>query len=100
MHVSNHLVRWQWNLDTNQITGDKGVLRLLGVAQSELPNLSIEGYLQRVHPDDRAAVNAALARALTAGDQPYVSRHRILTESGESLWVSDIASVERDPAGK
>jgi len=100
MYVSNHLVRWQWNLITNQFTGDKDALRLFGFAQSELPNLSLESYLQRVHPDDRAAVNAALARACAAGDQPYVSRHRVLTDSGESLWVSVIASVERDSAGK
>ena len=51
-----------------------------------------------VHPDDRRAVQDALAKA-TAGQSAYEIEHRIVRPDGEVRWAFERATLDRDAAG-
>ena len=56
-------------------------------------------WLARVHPDDRAAVEAGLAQALAGAGSEYRAEYRILRESdGATRWMQSVAEIERDGA--
>jgi two-component system, NtrC family, sensor kinase len=57
-----------------------------------------ECWLSRVHPDDRASIQACFRRAIEVGEtvQEYRFRHR----NGCYRWVRDNVRVLKDPNGK
>jgi two-component sensor histidine kinase/PAS domain-containing protein len=59
-------------------------------------------WLRRLHPDDRAAAETHLLRAI-ADDNPtteYAQTYRTITPSGELRWISALGEIERDAAGR
>jgi len=56
-----------------------------------------ETFLSRIHPDDRAAVDAAWRAALKGG--AYDITHRIVV-AGETRWVREQAELVFDAAGR
>lgn len=54
-------------------------------------------FLEKVHPEDRPAVEAQWTKGLTTGF--YEVEHRIITPSGEK-WVSERARLEIVPTGE
>src|SRR4051812_16511443 len=60
---------WEWDIPANVVTWSDELFRIYGLApQSFSP--SYEDFLQRVHPDDRADVDARNHRAF-ADHQPF-----------------------------
>jgi two-component system sensor histidine kinase UhpB len=56
-------------------------------------------WRRQLHPDDRQRVlREVLVRR--EGGRPFVSEYRMLTRSGETVWVKDHAVVVRDATGK
>ncbi len=57
--------------------------------------------LDRVHPDDRGAVEAAVARATDPADpaDDYAVRHRLLVDGEDPRWISVQARVQFDGEG-
>jgi len=75
------LATWEWDVEAREVewSGVAGLLRA-----RELPG-TIEAYLARVHPDDRAAVAATFARARESAD-PQRVEHRV--PDGEGMrWL-------------
>jgi PAS domain S-box-containing protein len=66
------LATWEWDVEAREVEWS-GVAGLLGV--ESLPG-DIDAYLQRVHPEDRAAVAAMFARARDTAD-PQRIEHRV-----------------------
>ena len=56
-------------------------------------------WLERVHPADLPAVQAA-ARAAWSGERPYNFDHRIIRPDGTVRWVHQYGELERDAAGR
>lgn len=56
------------------------------------------GWLEAIHPEDRAAVSQAWANAVASGDA-YDTEHRIHTPGGQVRWVRARANPRRDDAG-
>ncbi len=76
-----------WNPMTGEAQWDARMRSLFGFA-SDHP-ASHEALIARVHPDDRARVEAAVARAMTAdGPSRYSVEYRILRADGETRWIS------------
>lgn len=69
-----------------------------GYTQEEWLN-NPDGWLARVHADDRARVLGAFAAIYETGD-PMRCEYRLLTRSGDEVWVLDEARVVRDPLGE
>lgn len=77
---------FDWDLRTGQVEWDQRLQRLFGYAPGEfVPQIS-EAF-SRIHPDDDAAVDAAIAAAVeVCGD--YRAEFRITLPDGEQRWVS------------
>ena len=71
--------------------------RIFGVAGIAFEG-RFETILALIHPDDRAAVRAALSAALHGG-QPYSMEHRIVRPDGAVRLVHAEAQVVHDEAG-
>ncbi|MFO0584937.1 MAG: ATP-binding protein [Anaeromyxobacter sp.] len=71
------LATWEWDVEAREVewSGVAGLLRV-----QDLPG-TIDAYLARVHPDDRAAVAATFARARESAD-PQRVEHRVPVADG------------------
>ena len=89
-----HTGSWRLDVCRNALTWSAEVYRMFGVPPAT--SLTYEGFLAKVHPDDRAAVDAAWQAALAG--QPYDVQHRIVV--GEDVkWVRETAELEFDAQG-
>ena len=86
-----------WRLDflSKALEWSVETYRIFGVAVDTPVNR--EGFLARVHPEDRALIARAWQEA-TAG-KPYDVEHRIVV-AGDIRWVRERAELEFDEAGQ
>ena len=77
---------WEWRLDTQQVAWSPEADAIFGLTPGAFDR-TFEGFLKRVHPDDRPGLEAAIHTAV-AGRQPYQMEHRILLPDGAIRWVS------------
>jgi two-component system, cell cycle sensor histidine kinase and response regulator CckA len=80
-----------------RLVWSKETLRIFGLTDAEFDG-RVETFWSLVHPEDRAAVEAASAAA-RAGERSYAVDHRIVRRDGTVRWVYQRAQVERDAAG-
>ena len=86
--------------------GPDGVARFSEqfVVQTGLPpgttDLSLEKWLELVHPDDRGRLNGAIAQSLDQ-EESFDCEFRIVrVDTGEIRWISSRTKMERDETGK
>jgi PAS domain S-box-containing protein len=88
---------WDWDLSTGAAGFDDRWHRLLGLERGEV-DPRIDVWQDRIHADDRAAVDEALRRHI-AGDSPqFESEHRLKHRSAEYRWYLVRARVVRADA--
>jgi sigma-B regulation protein RsbU (phosphoserine phosphatase) len=96
---SAHLLVWGIDTATGVHTYEPGVRALLGLP-ADAP-LTAQEYRACVHPDDRAAEEAALAAALAPGaDGAYSAEYRIVGRDGAERVVSSSGRTYRDQGGR
>jgi PAS domain S-box-containing protein len=78
---------WDWNLDTNELIWSKTIEPMFGFAPGEFSG-KYQDFLERVHPEDRKAVEDAIEKALE-GDTDYRVEHRILLPNGDIRKVTE-----------
>jgi diguanylate cyclase (GGDEF)-like protein/PAS domain S-box-containing protein len=90
-----HVGSWDFDIQANRGTASAVACRITGVA----PNtpFSLESFLEQVHPQDRATVEAAWQAALRG--KAYDVEHRTLVD-GRLRWLRQRAVLEFDPGGK
>ncbi len=89
---------WDWYIGENRLYWSEGIYRLFGINSQDF-EASYEGFINRVHPDDREHVNAAVRQAIES-HIPYDITHRIVRPDGEILVVHENAEIIRDERGK
>lgn len=91
---------------TEDITGDglqvvyinQRVEELLGITQDEwLANPGV--WLEAIHPDDQARVDAENRRTEVTGE-PFSIEYRMIARSGELVWFQDRAVLIRSGSGE
>ncbi len=92
------LGNWDWHIPDNRLFWSDGIYHLFGIAPSAF-GASYDAFLERVHPDDREAVKAAVQDAMQTG-MPYAIDHRIVRPDGSIRFVHENAEVLLDPQGK
>jgi two-component system cell cycle sensor histidine kinase/response regulator CckA len=90
------LGHWDWDLVTGALWWSDENYRIFGFEPQEFP-ANYPAFLERVHPDDRQAVEDAVAGALQHG--AYSIDHRILTTDGEERIIAGRGEVTFDAAG-
>jgi PAS domain S-box-containing protein len=95
-----HLGSWELDLRRNRLTWSDEVYRIFGLQPQEFP-ASYEAFLESVHPDDRAAVNAAYSESMREDGNAYEIEHRVVRKAGgEVRWVQEKCRHIRDASGR
>jgi two-component system, cell cycle sensor histidine kinase and response regulator CckA len=89
---------WDWNLLTNQVFYAPRFRELLGYKEDEFPNV-LGSFLDRLHPEDRAAVELAFNQHLKERT-PFNVEYRLQTKTGEYRWFNARAQALWDAEGK
>ncbi len=84
---------YDWDLIRDEVYWSPAFKDLLGLPASFQP--SHQALLERIHPEDREQVAAAIADHLERGI-PYNSEHRMLHTNGAYLWVHARGQSLRD----
>ena len=88
---------WEWDVRANHMTWSPQLYRILGVEAAEFEP-SHERFVEIVHPDDRALVDAAVRQAV-ATRGPYECEFRLLENGGEIRTVHAKGKVIVDDEG-
>lgn len=73
---------WQWDTVTNELLWSRQMYRLYGLEPTPAPGASLQGFLERVHADDRERVAEEVRRCL-AERRPFSLEHRVGRPDGE-----------------
>jgi PAS domain S-box-containing protein len=95
-----HLGSWELDLINNRLTWSDEVYRIFGLRPQEF-GATYEAFLERVYPDDRAAVDAAYSGSLREGRDTYEIEHRMVRKlTGEIRTVHERCEHIRDASGR
>jgi PAS domain S-box-containing protein len=95
-----HLGSWELNLVYNRLTWSDEVYQIFGLQPQEF-GATYEAFLERVHPEDRAAVDAAYSGSLRENLDSYEIEHRVVrNDTGDIRVVHEKCEHFRDATGK
>jgi PAS domain S-box-containing protein len=95
-----HLGSWELDLQTNRLSWSDEVYRIFGLQPQEF-GATYEAFLEAVHPEDRAAVDAAYSGSVRDGKDTYEIEHRIVRKpKGEVRVVQEKCEHFRDDSGR
>jgi PAS domain S-box-containing protein len=93
-----HLGSWEWDIATDTVTWSEELYRIFGLRPAEF-RATYEGYLERVHPEDRQRVRRLVDRSARSG-RPFAYETRILRPDGEVRWILARGEVIGDASGR
>ncbi|HLD09828.1 MAG TPA: MASE1 domain-containing protein, partial [Methylophilaceae bacterium] len=88
---------WEYNLQTNELIWDDTMFALYGARREDFSG-AYDAWSIRLHPEDRAATEAALQDAIT-GIREYKPEFRVVWPDGEVHYIKGHAQVVKDEAG-
>ena len=95
----SHLGSWELDVIGNRLSWSDEVYRIFGLKPQEFA-ATYEDFLEAIHPDDRAAVDAAYSGSLRAGRDSYEIEHRVVRRAtGEVRVVHERCAHIRNAAG-
>jgi PAS domain S-box-containing protein len=89
---------WEWDVTTGAIAWSDGLYAVYGLDPTEFEP-SFEGFLERVHPDDRAIAERHAVEAGRDGT-PFDYEHRIMRPDGEIRYLSSRGTATLDGTGR
>jgi PAS domain S-box-containing protein len=87
---------WDWQVGADAVHWSDGMFELLGLPRATVP--SATRFMSMVLDEDRAAVQAAVAEALVAGD--FAHEFRMRRGDGNVIWVAGRGAAVRDASGR
>jgi PAS domain S-box-containing protein len=91
---------WDWDVQSGRVVFSDQWLAMLGYSPGELPG-ELSSWADRLHPDDRARVEADIQAFLHVTGGRFLSEYRMRHKEGGWRWISDRGKVvERDPSGR
>jgi len=95
-----HLGSWELDLADDTLTWSDEAYRIFGLEPQEF-GATYAAFLDAVHPEDRAAVDAAYSSSIREGRDTYEIEHRIVRRpDGEVRFVHEKCEHFRDEAGR
>ncbi|OQW93673.1 MAG: hypothetical protein BWK79_09900 [Beggiatoa sp. IS2] len=93
-----HLGDWEWDVPTNRLFWSYEIFQIFRLRPHEFKE-TYQGFLERVHPDDRQRVDDAIQQAFCR-KKPYNIEHRIIfPDSNDVRFVYERAEVTFDEQG-
>jgi signal transduction histidine kinase len=87
---------WQWDMRTNELTWSAEMFTILNIPRTHVPTL--EEFMERVHPEDRTAVQERTAETLHGMRSRYPD-YRVQWPDKTVRIVAATAELERDQEG-
>ncbi len=88
---------WELDLRSNVLLWSEEVFRIFEI-DSRRFKATYEAFLERIHPDDRDAVNAAYWLSVN-NREPYEIEHRLLFPDGRVKWVIERGRTDYNERG-
>ncbi|MEO6121527.1 MAG: diguanylate cyclase, partial [Acidimicrobiales bacterium] len=88
---------WEWDVPRDTLRWSDQLYQLFGLEPGRL-DATYEGYLDAVHPDDRAMITAAIGEAFASGGE-FGFDHRVLWPDGTIRWLQSRGRLERAADG-
>ena len=79
---------WEYQHDIDRYQLSRGVLRILGCAAGAAPR-TLAAWMDRVHPDDREALDSACLSAAQGTTEAQCLEYRVRHDDGHWLWIED-----------
>jgi PAS domain S-box-containing protein len=92
-----HVGSWEWDARANTIRWSDELYRIYGLAPRSV-ELSFQGFLSRLHPDDRERVRDRVSRALERGEG-FAYSERIVRPDGTIRTLDTTGEPLRDREG-
>lgn len=89
---------WELNLMNNRLVWSDEIFRIFEIDQTRFA-ATYEAFLAAIHPEDRAAVNAAYQQSLETR-RPYGIVHRLQMPDGRIKYVREQCETRFDAEGK
>jgi PAS domain S-box-containing protein len=96
--LAGRMGAWQWHPRTGRVRWSPGLERIHGLEASSFGG-TFEDFQRDIHPEDRAAVQAAVERALREADSYHIS-YRIRRPDGMQRWVEAFGHVTKNSKGE
>ena len=91
-----HMGIWSRDMSSESIWANPTWRAMFGFAADE--PLTSRSLLERIHPDDRSALQVALARAIEHAGE-YQLEVRVVLPDGQVRWIAALGRVESGPGG-
>jgi len=88
---------WEWDVGADRVMWSDELYRIFGV-DPETFVVTYLAYLDRIHPEDRELVEAAVAGVLDACED-FAFDHRVVRTDGVVSWIHSRIHVEADVDG-
>lgn len=89
---------WEWDIRHNVVTWSDELYQIFGLTR-ETFDATLEGYLERIHPDDRHNSRKIIDRAYRESSR-YEVEHRIIRPDGTIRTIHGMGAIVRDEAGQ
>jgi PAS domain S-box-containing protein len=89
---------WDWDIRTGKIDAERRRYGALGL-DPDGPQLTFEAWKERLHPDDREAIEETIRAALEGQTSDYRAEVRTRTPDGVERWSLAAGRIERAPDG-
>jgi diguanylate cyclase (GGDEF)-like protein/PAS domain S-box-containing protein len=89
---------WEWDIENQAMYWSEGMRRIFGETEASWEG-TFDGFMARVHPDDRAYLQEAI-RATLEQAAPYQVEHRILLSDRTERILHGRAALEQGKDGR
>jgi PAS domain S-box-containing protein len=93
-----HIGSWEWDLAAGVVTWSDELYRIYGLEPRSC-EITLEGFLARVHPDDRERLQRHVADAVARGG-PFSHTERIVRPDGSVRRLDSVGEVMVDAQGR
>ncbi len=90
---------WEYDILSGQRFWDDRVLEIFEYSRREFEQPGVQ-WLERVHPDDRAATEEHFRRVVSGETADYLANFRVILRDGTVRHVESHGYVQRDSRGK
>lgn len=98
---ATHDMIWDWNLQTGNIYRDKMGMRNVYGVEDETSILTIDKWLQRIHPDDQVAVANTIEQIThKSPNSTFEIEYRFRRDDGTYSYVYDRGIILRNKTGE
>ncbi len=84
---------WEWNVQTGEVNFNQRWAEIIGYTLEELEPLSIETWMQYVHPDDLTVSGALLEKHFNGELAHYETECRMKHKDDRWIWIMDRGKV-------